>query len=384
MDEVVQSIMSEYKLFRESDIRNAGKLKDGPWTLSYMSPSDKLNAFFSANNNDDLHKSFTPIVINNNGEIESGKTPSESITSGLAMFDSMLFKPIHEVTEGVISGELGLYHPFTRWFNEGVANWVMIKVTGEFAPQCYKELCSKSMPHPNDPLRKKINLISWVQGAYQKQSPSEEESNISNNSYDYATEAISRMLDNQPPDALAKILQKLKGKNNPYTDVILAVLHEVTGKDAWNILRDYVPSDVLPLFRQGSMEELSSQAEKLAEQNKYNEVLMIFKRLLETFPYDTNARLDYAWALRKTKQPKEEFERQIRIAGECLQNGNVNLSLIKEDADMHFILGRLMETNKTKDQSKEEYTEALKLDPNHADAKAALDAINKTSTLTNQ
>jgi tetratricopeptide (TPR) repeat protein len=295
------------------------------------------------------------------------------------MFDSTLFTPIHEVTEGVISGELGLYHPFTRWFNEGVANWVMIKLAGEFAPQYDKELRSKLLPRPNDPLRKKINLISWVQCAYQKQSPSEEESNISANSYDYATEAISRMLGNQPPDALAKILQKLKGKNNPYTDMILAAVNEVTKSDAWSILRDYVPDSVLPLFRQGSMEELSGQAVKLAEQGKYNEVLTIFKRLLEAFPYDTNARLDYVWALRKTKQPKEESGRQIRIAGECLQSGNINFCLIKEDADTYYILGRLLETNKTKDESKDEYTKALELDPNHADAKAALEAINKTT-----
>jgi hypothetical protein len=44
---------------------------------------------------------------------------------------------------------------------------------------------------------------------------------------------------------------------------------------------------------------------------------------------------------------------------------------------MHYVLGRLLEMNKNKDPSKEEYAQALKADPNHADAKAALDELNK-------
>ncbi|MEK7402276.1 MAG: tetratricopeptide repeat protein [Gemmatimonadota bacterium] len=68
----------------------------------------------------------------------------------------------------------------------------------------------------------------------------------------------------------------------------------------------------------------------------------------------------------------ERGERELRF---FIANATVEKVGIQNYAGAHFRLGQILEKTNRRDQAKTEYQEALKLNPQHADAKKALDAL---------
>jgi tetratricopeptide (TPR) repeat protein len=228
-------------------------------------------------------------------------------------------------------------------------------------------------------LKGKVNLIAWPLAGLESQCPSAEEEEISTACYSFAVEAIDRMLGDKP-GALAKVTAKLKGGRSPDTDKICAAITEVTGRDAKSILLDYVPDYVRAGLKSGEPESLRKDALQKLHARDYAGGAKLLSRLLEMTPSNVNARLDLAWAMRKSGAPRPESERMITIAVNVLQCSEVGrFELCASDADSKYVVGRALQVAGDKQKAKVRFDEVLRLDPSHADAQSALKELEGES-----
>jgi tetratricopeptide (TPR) repeat protein len=323
-------------------------------------------------NSDETRAAVMPLVVRTNGKFETdGKPLTEFLQAQCELYEHILEMPIHEIAESVVAEDMKLYHPYARWFNEGVATWVMLTVVSEMAPDWANECRKSQLPARNEPLRAQVNLRAWLQDAYQKKDQSEQEADLSRECYRFATEAIERMLSGQPKDALARVLQKLKDKPFADTGTICAAISDVTGKDPSRILLDYAPNRARAISRKEDIGKLIGQAAQKAKEGSYSEAVELLSRLMEIAP-QRNLELNLAWAMRKAGLPKSESEWHIRVAAAPQGSGDFQLMLMVHDAESQYVAGRFAQFCSTAEQAKDLFESALKLDPRHADAKAAL------------
>ena len=143
-----------------------------------------------------------PVIVRDDGTFRTaaGLGPAEDLAgkldqvmeSGATMIRGAL---VHEDAE-IMLGILGFDHPFARWFNEGGANWVALQVVAQVAPE-YLQLCRESfLPgREADPLRERINLLTWTQFTYGREFVVVGDAGLDEAHYPYATELIERLLD---------------------------------------------------------------------------------------------------------------------------------------------------------------------------------------------
>lgn len=372
--EVYSGAFTDFRLYKESDLKASGGLKEGPVQLVLDPKGDfTTNLSFGMNTSD---QAFTPLVVKDDGSFSTkGLTLEKYVAQSLDDGLWGMLAPIHEATESILVRDLGIGHPLGRWFNEGIGNWVMLTVAAQIEPALEKQFRTKSLPRKDDaPLKPKINLPAWPTSFLAKENPTPDERKLSDASYRFATEAVDRMLKGQPAGTLAKIIGKLKAGQDPDSDAICKAVKDVTGKDAKSVLMDYVPAEIRTALKNGEPDKLLNEVWVTMQGEDYAGARKTLERLAEMTPCDVNVRMNLACALRKTGAPKSESDLQIKAAG-VLMATSKNLSDIKvfgSGADGGYVLARTLQLAGFTDQANNILKQVLQMDPNHAEAQTAL------------
>lgn len=107
-------------------------------------------------------------------------------------------------------------------------------------------------------------------------------------------------------------------------------------------------------------------------QNKWDESFAAYERIMKARPDEIIAHLGWGAVSALSGRSYERGERELK---HFLANGTIATVGMPNMAGAHFRLGQIYEKTARKDQAKAEYSEALKLNPQHADAKKALEAL---------
>ena len=394
IDRFLLPMFSEVRIYKESDLKTSGGVHAGPISLVYDPKIDKVTFQFGMSRSSEsvapsVEGGFLPVVVRDDGTFRAQGGIAEHVSG---MLDELVIplavglhaSMIHEAAESILVVKRGFDHPFTRWFNEGAANWIALQVVDQLAPESSSSCRARLLPDPQDSrLREKINLLAWPQLDYEKQWALAEEIEISRASYRYATELIARVLRDQPAGTLAKVVRKLKGSCSPDTDAVCQVLRDVTGKNAKSLLLEYVPASV----REGLKQYLpSKKLEKGYEALAAGDVWQAYRLLQEALdmaPSDADAHLNLAIAFRREPgwgqppRPRSEYgqwqesERHIAIAAalsKCDMSRQFTVHAPVDD-DARYVLGR---AEQIRGRTKEAREILSKLPKTHEDAQSAL------------
>lgn len=377
--DAMATLYTDIRLYRESDVKASGGVKDGSVSLSYDPSDDSFQSNWQATSDQspEARTAFLPIAVGEDGRY-NGK-PIDEMPKHLDETALGMLPAIHEAAESVLLLGLKLHHPYARWFNDGASNWVMMQVTREFTPDLYEQCVTSAMPDEEaKSLRPKINLLAWPQVDYCPRNPSEEEIRLNGACYAYATEAIDRMLRDLPPDTLAKVIRKLKGQHRPNTDAICAAIKEVTARDAKAILLEYVPDRIKSDRAQNVNVALYEQAKRLVGEADYAGMVRLLTASIEIEPNDPDAHFNLAWAMRKARMPKDDSERQAKIAAGLLSSKQPHeFSYFEVDDDSMYILGRVLMRAGNDKQARKMFEQVTEHASDPADAKAALEELDK-------
>lgn len=378
-----QGFFTDLRLYRDTDLMSRGGITEGDLQVTYDPETGKADVSMESRADQAMEGSaFLPLPVGTDGRFpDAGMSLHDSLVEHYDCICWSACSPLHEAAENILLNDLGFSHPFSRWFNEGVATWVELRVADQLLPsRLSREHKKQSFAGQREKsLKGKVNLMAWPLAPLESQCLSAEEEEISATCYSFALEAIDRMLGDKP-GALAKVTAKLKGGRSPDTDKICAAITEVTGRDAKSILLDYVPDYVRAGLKSGEPESLREDALQKLHARDYAGGAKLLSRLLEMTPSNVNARLDLARAMRKSGAPKSESERMIIIAVMVLQSSEVRkFELCASDADSKYVAARALQVAGDKQNAKAKLEQVLKLDPGHADALSALKELESAS-----
>jgi len=346
MTGVFLDMTRDVRLYREADLRAAGGLHEGPINLIYVPATDKFQLSFQATSTTypaASGRAFFPGVVRADGTLGSRTDPPEKwVADFFAQDPAMITVGAHEAAESVLTLELHLLHPFARWFNEGVGNWVALQITREFLPES-NDRAAFLPTAESAKLRDQINLLTWAQNYCAKPVGSEAEDALSSAHYRYAAELITRLLAGSPPGTLETILQKLAESPAPDSETICETFREVTGKDARRLLMEYTPPSVREGITAGAPYALRQAATKAIESGDSSQAVKLLSELLTMTPADPDAQVDLAVALRRTKAPRMESEGHLWIAAALaeMQTHAPPEAAGPQDADVWYALGRV-------------------------------------------
>jgi len=298
--------------------------------------------------------------------------------------------PIHEATEGTLAihvlsdganKDKPYFHPYNRWFAEGVANWVMLRLGAEIAPRAAASLQAQYTPPADDPRREYINLPLWSFMMGFDLIPNERTAQQDAYLYPYATELVGRLLAGQPEGTLAKIVRQLKHTKLPNPHEVTQAISDVTGKDAGSIIAQYVPHNVRVRLEDGTRPPLES-ARAAARAADYTNTAQYLAFAVAIDPGDAALHFHLAWALRKAGADRKEsdFElKQALLLSRYTEQRTGRAVEIKpfylNDAETLYLLGRREQVFDRPEQAKKFYRRALAKAPRHADTLAALEEM---------
>jgi tetratricopeptide (TPR) repeat protein len=301
------------------------------------------------------------------------------------LLDSAWLVGPHEATEMVLVANRKLYHPHARWFNDGVANWVALRVLRKLGLPPDAKVYRETLPTGKSRrYRKRVNLLSWAQVKYAPPDRDDERERIQESHYQYATEAISRMFEGQPDDALGSVLQLLKDAPNPDTRQICRSISQVTGRDALNTLLDYVPARIRKAAGSYLPPELVRKGTVEIAGKRWNSARKALAGALEIDPNQRDARVSYAYVLQKLRVECKEVDRQLKVVVDLFRVGEKVNFESKEDADWSYILGRLSQLLGDQKTARILFKNALELAPNHPPSLAAERELNQPKPAENR
>jgi tetratricopeptide (TPR) repeat protein len=387
LQDLPETIWRDLRLYKPTDLKD-NVIKLDYVQLAYDPATDSVHYHFSMEVRPgaaEPQDRFLPVLVGRDGAIKI--VQDKSLDEGLAaLFDSveisMYVALTHEPAEALIvmpGGHGGCLHPFARWFNEGAANWIALNLSLQFAPHLTKTLTAGMRPNAETKkLAARVNLLTWGQVMWAGPPTGAQDSALELACYACATEAVSRMLADQPPGTLARIMQKLKGRQAPDTNAICSAIRTVTGKDARAILLDYVPPDVRKGVLAGQSPALVRSAKARIAAGDFGASAQLLKRAVSMCPDHMEDWNYLAYASLKAGKPKAEVDGQIRMFN-ALSFARTAPYIFdySEDPDWRYVTARYFQTGGNRDAARSEYLRILKSHPDHALTRAALDELDK-------
>ncbi|MDH7602169.1 MAG: hypothetical protein QHI38_08480 [Armatimonadota bacterium] len=377
--EALVHAFSNIRIIPAADAVVTGGVDAGVIQVRYSHDSDEFSIGLQLENVDEevLKRSFFPVFVNADGRIRSEKNLPETALNLLGSSKAMIPAVIHETVSWIISEKLNLYHPFTRWFLEGVTGWVTVRVLNRAGGEYQKIAAEVYTPGAAaKKVRDKVNLLAWPQSAFQNKRPPYIDPELEVAQTQYAVEAVTKLLGGNRNRTLARIIGELKHRPDVDTEAICAAINKITGIDFKKTLLTYVPEDIVRAMNTGEARKLISQAEKLAQERKWVEAIAKLRRALQIDPYDINARLNLAWLERENSENLDS-EIQIFTAARLFKEKTYSFRLFAPSVEGNYVLARLAILLGNLDYAKKFLEPVLAANPNHKDAKRALEEIRR-------
>ncbi|HOF87102.1 MAG TPA: hypothetical protein PLZ36_03220 [Armatimonadota bacterium] len=363
-----------WRIYHAADIPENG-IQQGPMRYFLDKQSGRYSLQLTMNDASavaDFKKLCMPYVVRADGTYARSKPLNEALEADDHWLIALSAAMIHEASEPVIVNDLRCYHPFARWFNEGLANWVTLTIVRDFFPKRLDLVRDHLTLTPDDPRRAKVNLYTWPQLSYMMPVLASEEAALGATNYGCATELVMRIFEGQPDDAPARVLQRLSRTPNPDSRTICRALDSVTKKDSFALLLEYVPAESRNEIIKPRIPELNAQARQAKTHGDYAGLMTAFSTMLSSDPAQYRTRLNLAWAMRKANQPMPMVDQQLLLAAAFRPFGFDLREMIAQDTDMMFIFGRLYQVIGDTKAARQIYLQILADDPRFTDAKHAL------------
>lgn len=375
--EALVACFSNIRLISTADAVAKGGVDAGVIQVRYVKDTDefKIGLDLENANVDAIKRGYFPIFVNADGSIRVENKIPEMALDFLGSGQTMLLAPIHEVVIHAITQQLNLYHPFTRWFTEGVSGWVTRRVVGRLDPKLVALADQAFLPGPAaKKLRDKINLLAWPQSAFQNFRDPAFDPTMEAAHSRYSVEVISNMLGGNRGKTLARIISEIKYNANADTNMICEAIKKVTGTDFKKTLMTYVSQDIRDGISSGKAKKLIAQAEKLVQEKKWKDAATKLRRALQMAPDDVNARLNLAWIEREFGE-RIDSEIQVFTAARLLGQAKYSFSLFAPSLEGNYIVGRLAILLGNLEYARKLLEPVLAAKPDHVDARRAMAEI---------
>ena len=311
------------QLIKKADAVVAGGLDAGILQVSYDKDKDEFNMTIDADDAspETLKRSYFPIFVNADGSIRAEKKLGEMAVDFMGSSKTMIIAPVHETVASLMVKDLNLYHPFARWFNEGVSAWITKQVIAKTDPKLAKMADDLFGVKPvSAKYRETVNFIAWPQRAFENQRDPGADPALEIAQTQYAIEMISNLLGKNGSQILPQIMREVNFNSNADTDTILAAIKKVTGKDFRPTFMTYVPKAIRDGIAAGDPKKLTTKAEALVGEKKLADAAAKIKLALQMNPLDVNARLNLAWIERELGS-RLDAEIQVFIAARLMDEG---------------------------------------------------------------
>ncbi len=374
--EALEKSFTNLKLISRADAIAKEGVDAGVLQMRYIKAEDEFDLKLDLDkvDQDRLRRSYFPVFYDKNGSIRNVNTLGSSISGILGSNKMMAVAVIHDTVGYAIADELKLYHPFARWFNEGVAGWVTKKVIASNYPKLNPivDMIIELNPKSKE-LRDKINLQAWPQAPFQNRRSSNFDPQLEAASVQYSVELITKLLGTNPDNLLGRIISEIRYLN-PDTDTIIAAISKVTKKDFKPVFLAYVPDWAQGESSLIESQQLLKQAEELAMQKNWKESVNKLTRALQITPLDMNARLNLAWIEREAGD-RADSEFQVFLAARLAPTGKQNIHLYGKGAERDYVMGRMAILLGDLSFARAFMMSALEQNPGHSDAKRAIEEI---------
>ncbi len=362
------------KLIKTSDAKARGGVDAGILQIRYDKNTDDFGMFVQMQNVDEsrMNRTYFPVLVNPDGTIRSAdKIPLLAKEIGGAG-DTMIPATVHETVLYVMSEELRLYHPFARWFNEGVSAWVTKKVIAKTDPTMSGMLDKiMGIDEAAKKQRAMVNLYSWEQTPFIVYKSPYYDQALEAACARYSGELVTKLLGVNGEQTLPKIMGDLKYNSGADSEIICTAISKVTKTDAMAELMQYVPQTTREGISSGQAAKLLEDAKRLTNEKKWDEAEKALTAALEMKPEDLNARLNLAWVDREVGE-KLHSEKQIFLVAKLIKDENYTLTMFWPGVEQTYVLARLADLIGQTYYAKGLYEQVLSEKPGHEDAKRGL------------
>lgn len=368
---------SSIRLIKKTDAAAKGGVDAGIITVRYEPEKDEFNMAMNMEDMevDKAKLSFFPVFVNTDGNIRAEKKLGEMAVDFMGSTRTMIIAPVHEIVASTLAKDLNLYYPFARWFNEGVGAWITRQEVVKTDPKLTSLVNDIFAVNANTKnYREKVNLLSWVQRAYQDVQSKEYDTGYESACVRYSLELITDLLGKNGAQTLPKVMKEVNFSQNADTDTILAAIKKTTGRDLKPGFMTYVPQAVRDGIAAKDAQKLLKKAEALVGDKRWAEAAAKIRQSLEMNPNDVNARLNLAWIVRMLDQ-RRESELQVFLAARLITDGKHSVHLYGESLEGNYILARFSILMGNLDYARKFLEPILQVNPNHADAKRAMGEI---------
>ena len=377
--EALIQCFSTIRLVKKSAAVATNGIDAGILQVRYLKDKDEFNMSmdFSDSSEDRVKRSYFPVLVNSDGSLRSGDKIGEMAIGFLGSGEPIAIAPLHETISYVMAQQLKLYHPFARWFNDGVSGWItrqlVIKSNTKLAAIAEKLFAINDQTRQ---LKEKVNLYAWPQPAYENRRGTLYDPAVETASTQYAVELITQLLGANGSQTLPKIMSDLNYRGNPDTNTICDAIKKATGKDAKSALLGYSPSGIRNAISSADDAKLTDDAQKLVDQKQWAEAVNRLQSALQITPTDVNARLNLAW-IERLAGDRLDSEIQVFLCAALLNEQKYSFHLYAQSLEGNYVVGRLAILMGNLETAKQLIEPIVKLKPDHEDAKKALEEIQK-------
>ncbi|MCL5103813.1 MAG: hypothetical protein M1133_06820 [Armatimonadetes bacterium] len=377
--EALIQCFSHIRLIKKADAVATGGVDAGILQVRYSEDKDEFNMTVNLEEVDSskVSRTYFPVFVNADGTVRAEKKLGEMAVDFLGSSKAMIIAPVHDTVGYIMTQGLNLYHPFSRWFNEGVSGWITRQVVTKVDPKLARLANDLfAVGGPSKALREKVNLLAWPQPSFQNRRSDDFDPAIESAQTQYSIEAISNLLGKNGLRDLPKIMREVDFNPNADTDTICVAIKKVTGKDFKTTLMGYVPQAIRDGIQSGEPKKLVARAEGLVQEKKWADAVSKLKLALRMTPDDANMRLNLAWLEREVGD-RLDSEIQVFLAARLLKQGNHSFHLLGESLEGNYVLGRFAIMMGNLEYAKKFLQPVLEAKPDHADAKRAMEEIAK-------
>ena len=161
------------------------------------------------------------MIVNADGSIRSERRLGRLVLQFLGSGDSIAIAPVHDTVGYIIAEQLKIFHPMSRWFNEGVSGWITWRTVRQADGKLNKLADAVfGVSGRSKQLHDKVNLLAWPQVPFQNRNATDYDPAVEGAHTQYAIELISQLLAKDAASILPRIMGELNYTGGTDTDTV--------------------------------------------------------------------------------------------------------------------------------------------------------------------